>query len=229
MLGQHAPVPSAANAQVWLDFDGTVTRGDLLDELVARYSRNESWRLVEERWRLGLIGSRECLEQEFALLDISPAQLDAELARVRLDPGAIPLLELLERSGVPVTILSDGVETFIRTILQRAGARAPRIYANSAVQSGRDLRLVCRSAEGACPSRSAHCKCSSRAALAIPGRSCIYIGDGRSDLCAARTVTTVFAKGALAAALSSEGRPFRPFDSLLDVHAALATAWGDKA
>lgn len=218
-------IPAAAEAQVWLDFDGTVTTGDLLDELIAKFSRNDSWKLVEERWRSGLIGSRECLEQEFALLDLSRRQLEAELARVSLDPGAAGLLTLLEHRSVPVAILSDGIERFIRAILDRAGVAAPTIRANAVEHRGRRLSLRPLHGGVDCPSRSAHCKCESTRALGVPGRKSIYVGDGRSDLCAARKADVVFAKGALAAALDKEHRPFTLFSTLDDVRAALLCAW----
>ena len=65
------------------------------------------------------------------------------------------------------------------------------------------------------------------AALTRPGRDRhLYVGDGRSDLCPARRADLVFAKGALATALATEGVPFRPFDTLADVAATLAAGWG---
>ncbi|EQD32500.1 phosphoserine phosphatase [mine drainage metagenome] len=63
MFDPNVPLPS--KAQVWIDFDGTISREDVLDELVSRFASNDSWKLVEERWRTGLIGSAECLRSEF--------------------------------------------------------------------------------------------------------------------------------------------------------------------
>ena len=76
---------------------------------------------------------------------------------------------------------------------------------------------------------SNHCKCGSAEALHRPGRKTIYIGDGRSDLCAARKADVVFAKRALARCLTAEGRAFLPFDTLADVRGALAAAWEHPA
>lgn len=218
-------VPEPQSAQVWIDFDGTVTEGDLLDMLIKRFSRNDSWKLIEERWRAGLIGSRECLAQEFALLALSRAELENELAGVRVDPGAARLLALLAQHGVPVAILSDGVERFIREVLYRAGVPAPTIRANGVAHRGRTLSLRPLHGAGVCPVRSAHCKCASMRELGCGRRRSIYVGDGRSDLCAARTAEVVFAKGALAAALDKERRPFTLFSTLDDVASALERAW----
>jgi 2,3-diketo-5-methylthio-1-phosphopentane phosphatase len=219
------PIPAPERSQVWLDFDGTITRADLLDELILRYSRNDSWKLIEERWRSGQIGSRQCLEEEFALLQITPEQLSRELAGVRLDPGAAALIADLRTRHIPVAILSDGIDTFIRAILQSHGVAAPTIRANSIVQKDHSLTLRCPHHQSDCASKSAHCKCASARALASPDRISIYVGDGRSDLCASLNAEVVFAKGALAQSLSARQVPFRTFETLVDVHRTLQEAW----
>ncbi len=230
-----SPIPHAQRTQAWLDFDGTLTVGDFLDHLIGRYSRNDSWRLIEERWRTGVIGSRECLEREFDLLDLTSDQLRTELDAVALDPGAVPLLDFLHLWGVPTVILSDGIEAFIRSILARHGVGSgsqtptPAIRANSIEHHGTRLALQCPHSRLTCESGSAHCKCGSSTDLSQEGRESIYIGDGRSDLCAARKAGTVFAKGALASVLAAEGRAFIPFNTLLDVVGTLRREWGEPA
>jgi 2-hydroxy-3-keto-5-methylthiopentenyl-1-phosphate phosphatase len=126
---------------------------------------------------------------------------------------------------VPVVVLSDGVERFIREILARAGIAAPTIRANAVVHRGRALSLRPLHGASVCPVRSAHCKCESMRELGCGRRRAIYVGDGRSDLCAARTADIVFAKGALAAALDKEHRAFTLFSTLDDVASALESAW----
>lgn len=229
---QASTFPPAQRTQVWLDFDGTLTVGDFLDHLIGRYSRNDSWRLIEERWRAGVIGSRECLEREFDLLDLSPNQLQSELEGVALDPGAVELLNYLQSWNVPTVVLSDGIDSFIRSILGRHGVgvglaiQPPTIRANQILHNGTRLALHCPYSRSGCESGSAHCKCGSSADLATPGRHSVYVGDGRSDLCASRKAGTVFAKGALAASLTAEGRPFLPFNTLHDVLDVLKASWG---
>ena len=52
-------------------------------------------------------------------------------------------------------------------------------------------------------------------------RPLVYVGDGYSDRCAALAADRVFARGALAAYLSSYGAAFEPFEDFDDVAAAL--------
>src|SRR2546423_5439290 len=85
------PIPRAEAAQVWIDFDGTLAGRDVLDDLIRRFSIDDSWKMIEERWQAGLIGSRQCLEQQLALLDLSNEELNGFLDSVPLDPGAVNL------------------------------------------------------------------------------------------------------------------------------------------
>ncbi|MCX7597328.1 MAG: archease, partial [Armatimonadetes bacterium] len=77
----------------------------------------------------------------------------------------------------------------------------------------------------ACPD-CANCKLDHLTRLRSHFRRIIYIGDGHSDLCAARHADVVFAKSHLAEILSAEGRPFLGFENLSQVAQMLA---GDTA
>ena len=52
---------------VFCDFDGTITQLDVTDQILTQLA-HPSWREIEQEWMLGLIGSRECLERQIALL-----------------------------------------------------------------------------------------------------------------------------------------------------------------
>lgn len=219
-----------AASHVLLDFDGTITTKDVLDELIAAFARDDSWRAVEQLWQAGKIGSRECLTREFDCVRVGPADLAAFLDRIPIDPGLAPLLDLLHDHAVPVTILSDGVEMFIRRILSRAnlGQDIP-VRSNRVEHQADRLTLVCPYADATCQSAAAHCKCASARHLVAEGRVRIYVGDGRSDLCPSRVCDVVFAKGALARHLAEEGRRYIPYQTLAEVAAALSAAFGRHA
>lgn len=210
---------------MFIDFDGTITQVDVIDELIRRYAIDDSWKAVEEQWQRGEIGSMECLSREFDVIRVSPAHLTAFLAQVPLDPGALRLFALLRERDVPVSVLSDGVDVFINHILSAAGLGDVTVRSNTIEQQGDRLRLVCPHHIPSCPVRAAHCKCASAQLLGNGNRQSIYIGDGRSDLCAARKAHCIFAKGILAASLESCGTQYTCFDSLSDVRAVLDLTW----
>ena len=218
-------LPELQATQVWFDFDGTISRQDVLDELVNRFSRNESWRLVEERWKAGLIGSEACLREEFSLLDISDNDLNDFIDQVNIDPGFIPLITMLRQNHVPFAILSDGIEKFIRRILNRFNAGDIEIRANRIARKNQQLHLVCPHKAEFCLSAAAHCKCSSARELHLDRRKTIYIGDGRSDICPARQADVVFAKGVLAQELAARRHAYIPYNSLHEIAAIMNRAW----
>jgi 2-hydroxy-3-keto-5-methylthiopentenyl-1-phosphate phosphatase len=229
LLGEHrhpsAPVPPAGTAQVWIDFDGTITCRDVLDDLIQRYAVSDAWKLIEERWQAGIIGSRECLRQEFDLIRIGKSELATFLEGVAVDPGLGRLLGTLRKHRVPIAVLSDGIDRFIKAVLARQGITDIPIRSNTLAHQGDRLSLRCPHANAACSCAAAHCKCASAEELLQVGRKTIYIGDGRSDLCPSRKATAVFAKGALAQALTREAIPFTPFVTLSDVAETLEAAW----
>jgi 2-hydroxy-3-keto-5-methylthiopentenyl-1-phosphate phosphatase len=211
--------------QVWLDFDGTITRQDVIDELLGRYSINDSWKAVEHRWQDGLIGSRQCLEEQLDVVRISQGELDNLLNGIELDKGIFSLLLLLSEFEVPAAILSDGIDVFIRSILQRQGIHNIPIRSNTMVRSGSGIKFCCPYSNPECDCKAAHCKCASIKAIGDPGRKSIYIGDGLSDLCAAQKADLVFAKGALAESLEKRGIKFIRYSNLNEVVKVLRNIW----
>ena len=219
-------IPPAERCQVWIDFDGTITTQDVLDELINRYAMDDSWRKAEELWQRGEIGSRQCLERQFAVVKIASGDLDTFLDRIKPDPGAGALFSLLQRAGVPHAVLSDGVDLFINRILGRHGLKAPVIRSNTIERAGERMSLRCPWSDRDCQTAAAHCKCASITTLSDRNRQSIYIGDGRSDLCPSRKMDFVFAKGRLAESLGSDGIGFIRFKTLADVTRILEKAWG---
>lgn len=218
-------LPSPDTAQVWIDFDGTISTVDVLDALIEQYAVDESWQEIERQWQNGKIGSRECLLREFALLRVTALELDRFLDRIPLDGGVQGLLRLLERHAVPFAILSDGIDLFIRKLLSRLDLPDAVVRANTITHEGQRVSLVCPHGSGRCETAAAHCKCASAERLQVAQRRTIYIGDGRSDLCPAQKADVVFAKNALATSLTKLGVPFVPFKTLDDVARILGNAW----
>ena len=221
-------IPLADRAAVWIDFDGTITRKDVLDELIRTFAVDEFWRDAEDRWQRGVIGSRQCLSEQFACVRVGPDQLEPFLDRIPLDPGLGQLIDVIDRAGVPVTVVSDGIDVFIARLLNSVQLSRLTVRSNTIERSEERLTLVCPHGRADCQSASAHCKCSSIDALAGGRTGSIYIGDGRSDLCPSLRCETVFAKGTLARLLGDAGKPFITYDSLTEVADRLEAAWDPK-
>ncbi|HOR44687.1 MAG TPA: MtnX-like HAD-IB family phosphatase [Spirochaetota bacterium] len=218
-------IPEAEDCQIWIDFDGTISQKDVLDELIFRFSVDDSWKQLEKDWRENKIGSRKCLEGEFDLLRVSVDEINEVLDSIKIDKGLFEILELASEHSVPITILSDGVDIFIKRILSANGITNLNIKSNSAILENNRVQLVCPNSNPMCDAGSAHCKCSSMEKLGDSRKKNIYIGDGRSDLCPSRKADVVFAKKVLADNLRAEDYDFIEYETLADVSLCLSDSW----
>lgn len=199
---------------VALDFDGTVCPIDTTDLLIEAFAE-EGWQDIEQDWRAGRIGSRECLSRQVALLRAPPDALAAALRGVRLDPHFAAFVTGAWLRGATASIVSDGFDRAIVPLLHAHGIDLP-VASNRLVPEGRDRwRAVFSNRGERCASGT--CKCAE-----VPGdRDVVLVGDGRSDFCLARRARFVLAKGELAAFCAREGIPHRRIEGFADALACL--------
>ena len=202
--------------RVFIDFDNTITRGDVLDGVIAMFAVDDKWIALEESWRSGRIGARACLEGQLRSVRASWPELGHLLDGVELDPGFGPLCRWLRRQGVELTIVSDSFDLFIARILRRRGIRGVPVYANRLKLAGGRLSPSFPYHNPGCP-KCAHCKKTHFTPRRGDARKVIYVGDGRSDICPAREADIVFAKDGLRDYLGEAKIPCIPFESLGDV------------
>jgi 2,3-diketo-5-methylthio-1-phosphopentane phosphatase len=183
-----------ARAKVLLDFDGTVTVKDTVDAILERFAE-PAWRDVEEDWKDGKIGSRECLAKQTALIRATPKEIDSLIDEIEIDPGFDEFMQTCNRLNVGVTIVSDGYRRSIERVLNRAGRELPSRSGVLEYRGRRRWKLTSPVSRADCSSGSNTCKCMVAGEANVPT---ILIGDGRSDFCVANEVDFVLAKGALA-------------------------------
>ena len=108
-----------SNLHFFLDFDGTITKEDVVDMTLGRFASSK-WRTIEKEWVAGRIGSRECLSRQMALVQAPRKLYEEFLEQVHVDPYFAGFLGTAHRLGVPVTIVSDGFDFIIRRVLKKA-------------------------------------------------------------------------------------------------------------
>jgi 2-hydroxy-3-keto-5-methylthiopentenyl-1-phosphate phosphatase len=193
---------------VFVDFDGTIAPTDTTDLLLERFAAPE-WREIEDEWKAGRIGSRECLVRQIDLVRATPAQMDEFVAGIDIDPGFQDLVEMCRGLGHSVTVVSDGLDRTVSAVLRRHKLRLP-YYANHLEWRGEDRwRLTFPHARSDCRALSGNCKCQFTEPPTL-GLS-ILIGDGRSDFCIAGRADLVLAKSSLLKHCVSARLPHRAF------------------
>lgn len=174
-----------------LDFDGTICPVDVTDFILERFAA-PAWHEIEAEWERGDITTRECLRRQVDLIDASPADIDAALSEIRLDPAFPAFVSTALAAGASVSIISDGFDHFIRALLAANGTRLP-FSANRLLHlGGRRWAAQFGPRTPDCPNGS--CKCIAAGETA---RRVILVGDGRSDFCLAQHADFVLAKGRL--------------------------------
>lgn len=190
------------------DFDGTIAVEDVTDTLLERFALPE-WRQIEDKWKSGLIGSRECMLRQIDLLRVSPAQLDTCLDRIAIDPGFPSFVTLAHGLGCELLVVSDGLDYAIRRILARYRLDHLPIMANRLELMGeKRWRLAFPHASDGCAKGAGTCKCRiATAGEEAPPALRLLIGDGASDFCAATSVHMVLAKDKLLAHCRANSLP----------------------
>jgi 2-hydroxy-3-keto-5-methylthiopentenyl-1-phosphate phosphatase len=213
MPNAMTPRRRAATVEIVCDFDGTISRPDTVDRILAALA-DPAWRAIEQEWERGLIDSRECMARQVALLRGGWSAIERFLdACVSVEPSFAPFAAWCAHRGLPLRIASEGLDQVIRHLLVRQRITVDSIWA-SRLLSGDDgsLALDFSHANGQTHCGSALCKCevfsrSSREPIRV------LIGDGRSDFCAADHADVVFARTALLAYCRTQGIRCVPFES----------------
>ncbi|MCL4764887.1 MAG: HAD-IB family phosphatase [Hyphomicrobiaceae bacterium] len=179
---------------VFVDFDGTIAPLDTTDLLLERFA-DPRWLDIEEQWKTGLIGSRECMVRQVDLVRATPADIDRFVDEIEIDPGFRGFVRLLSGLGHAVTVVSDGLDRTVGTVLKRAGIDVPFRANRLAWVGGNRWRLTFPHARSDCRALAGNCKCQFADAERVNAR--IVVGDGRSDYCLAGRADLVLAKGSL--------------------------------
>lgn len=203
--------------KAFCDFDGTISKRDVSDAVFEQFAL-PAWHDAEERWEQGLISARQCMKAQVNLLSTSQAALDTFLDSLEIDESFLEFQRFCRKHDIPIVIVSDGVDYFIRRILANHGVSEVEIIANRFIRThegGRDrFDLTFPFSSDHCGPRSGVCKCR---IIEQANGSHIYVGDGRSDFCVSHEAQLVFAKAKLITYCEENRIPYVPYGTFHDV------------
>ena len=202
---------------IFCDFDGTISAKDTTDDILSRFALPE-WEEIEAEWKAGKIGSAKCMQKQIALIKASRAELDGALDSLAIDPSFFDFNAFCESNNLPLTVISDGVDYFIKRILSRYALDYLPIIANTLAIEASSYSLTCSYSNPACSFGYGVCKCTQMAK--VTGKK-IFIGDGRSDFCAVHKADLIFAKGSLAVYCQQQNIPFTSYVDFSEIQRAI--------
>lgn len=201
--------------QLFCDFDGTICEQDTLQLLLQHHASREWW-ILEQAWRSGRLSTRECLSAQLALLQCTPRQREQIIRGTTLTSGFKEFNLWRLQLGLPLTILSDGLEPVIQAVLQWHGIEGITVMANQVDFLRPPLQITFPHAN---PEHQdcAMCKGSVLRKAKRAGALRVFIGDGLSDRCAAPEADLLFAKSTLALHCKESGIAFHPWHTFEDI------------
>ena len=205
------------------DFDGTVCLADVGDRFFEHFvprERHGEWAALIEAYDTGRMGSREVMEKECAMVRLTLGDALAFADGFRAEPSFASLVAACRSKDVGLAVVSDGLDVYIRRILDNAGLPDVPVLANLAVFRGDVLRPEFPWAGRGC-GRCGNCKGGHVEELKAAYSPVVMIGDAHSDVCGALAADRVFAREILSALMKDRGRPTEHYDDFDDVARAL--------
>jgi len=205
-----------ATLVVLVDFDGTIARLDLSDEVMRRYADLDAWAPLEAAYLAGDIGSRTLLTRQAAVLHGDTAAIATMTEGEDLDPAFRPFVDQLRARGAVIEVVSDGFGFFVGPSLARLGlADLPVYTARTSFPPGR-VEIAFPDGHPACRVCGT-CKRQRILLHQAAGDYTVFVGDGFSDLYAAAHADLVFAKDHLAAICADRGWAYRHWSTFEDI------------
>lgn len=179
------------------DFDGTISIRDTGYLLVNRFSLGE-WQTIDREYREGKIGSKEAYSSIAKMLNGDEASVLRYLRRHSdIDPHFKTFYRYCLEHGIDVKIVSDGLDFYIRAILNAHDLPEIPYYANSArfLKKG-GIRISFPHSNEEC-GLCGTCKMQIVRSHRNAYDRIFFVGNGFSDRCAAREADLAFAKDSL--------------------------------
>jgi 2-hydroxy-3-keto-5-methylthiopentenyl-1-phosphate phosphatase len=197
------------------DFDGTIIENNL-SVLIREYFAPVAWRAIETDYLEGRITVEESNRRQFSLIKEPKGKLQ-EFVRCHINvrKGFLEFTAKCEAEGNHLVVVSSGLDFYIETVLGELGMFDIELYCGKTefTEKGIIVRYTDHMGNGI----EHGFKVSYLNWLKQHDKNVIYIGDGLSDLEAARNASYVFAMGHLAKLLNEERAPWSFSNNFIDI------------
>ena len=203
---------------VQCDFDGTITKEDVSFVLLDTFADGE-WRRLHEEYEEAKISVGRFNTDAFAMVKADREELlGAVKGKMTVRPGFHELVAFCRRKGFRFVIVSNGLVFYIREILGDIGLADIQAFAAETRFHPDGLRVQYIGPDGSHLDKDF--KVAYLNSFLEEGYRVIYIGNGTSDIPAARKSHYIFATDSLLDYCQRENidcRPFTDFNEIVGV------------
>ena len=208
-----------------IDFDGTISLTDISDAILAAHAPGTEWEERNLMYDKGLSGSRDLLAWDVTLLPDDEALLSKTATEQSMDPTFPAFVEVAQRWGAALEVVSDGLGFYVSSALGRLGAGdLPVATAETRFDTGAGHPAIAFPAGHSACFVCGTCKRERVREHHRRGNVVVFIGDGMSDRYGAAHAEMIFAKGRLARLCDEEGWPYAPWQTFAEI-----TGWIENA
>ena len=203
------------------DFDGTVTKDDVSFMLLDAFAKGD-WRAINKQYSDGKITVGEFNERAFALVRASKkAMLDFLNGKVIIRRGLKQFVELCRKKGFRLVIVSNGLDFYIKRVLSDNRLENVEYHAAETRFHANKIKVRYIGPDGS--TVNAEFKDQYVNQYLNEGYKVVYIGNGSSDLSAARGSHQIFATESLLEHCQRTGLTCIPFTSFLEINQVLSS------
>lgn len=206
------------NYKVFVDFDGTITKQDVGEQMFLRFGDADEAQKIVDKWISNEITSIDtCKLLCETVKEFNPGLFDDFLSTIKFEESFIEFEKFCDVNNIDLYVLSDGLDYYIDKLMIRENLDHLTVYSNqlSFDKSG-NLVPDFPYTDEEC-NLCGNCKRNHILNHSSDEDITFYIGDGFSDTCPAQHVDFIFAKKSLLKFCEVNRISFYPFNNFNDV------------
>ena len=203
---------------VFCDFDGTISMRDVGYSVFNHFSNGKNDELLPD-WFSGKMTTRDCLIAEAEMVNASSEELYDFIDKIDIDPTFTEFVGICDSNDIPLSILSDGLDFYIKHLLAKNNLNHLQFITNRAILEDNKIKVEFPYDNEECESCGI-CKGEVIKKFRKKHNSdfnIVYVGDGYSDACAAKEADILFAKKDLVDYCKNNNIEYLNYDNFNDV------------
>ncbi len=198
----------------FVDFDHTISKKDVWDSIVRMFAP-EDWKTILSQYLEGKLSSRLTNQKLAKLIHPKEKEARALVLSIGIDPTFHDFNEWVRESNSKMIVVSDGYDYYIDLLFEEEDLEHLTYFSNRMrwTDEGIDVEFPYYTED--CEIDMANCKCQHLFKCETNRR--VYIGDGVSDVCAAKKCDEIYAKRNLLEYCQEHGIECTPFNNFQDI------------
>ena len=197
------------------DFDGTITTNNISLLLREKFAIG-NWRKTDVDYLHGRLTVERSNQLQFILIKEQEDKLQEFVRQhIKVRPGFAKFVSYCRKNGIPIVIVSSGLDFYIEAVLNKIGASDLELHCARTSFTKDGIAVSYIGPDGGTVREGF--KKKYLVWLRKRGGRVAYIGDGLSDLEAARAADCVFATGHLHSLLNTSSVRHHTFSDFHDI------------